>query len=97
MVPYVKFVFFSGPRRRGSSTSVNSLRIPRAPVQGQGLLSPPCRDQPMMQRWETDFVQHCTYSTQFILCNTAHTAHSSFCATLHIQHTVHFMSKHIEN
>jgi len=70
MVPDVKFVFFSGPRRRGSSTSVNSLRIPRAPAQGHGLLSPPSRDQPLMQRWETDFVQHCTYSTQLVLCQS---------------------------
>jgi hypothetical protein len=69
MVPDVKFVF-SGPGRRGSSTSVNSLRIPRVPAQGHGLLSPPSRDQPMMQRWETDFMQHCTCSTQFILCQS---------------------------
>jgi chromosome segregation ATPase len=41
---------FHGPRRRGSSTSVNSLKIPRAPAQGHGLLSPPSRDQPLMQR-----------------------------------------------
>ncbi|PNF22701.1 hypothetical protein B7P43_G07122 [Cryptotermes secundus] len=43
-----------GPRRRGSSTSVISVGTSGALLQG----SPPSRDRPVSQRWETDFVQH---------------------------------------
>ncbi|XP_069680061.1 A-kinase anchor protein 9-like isoform X4 [Periplaneta americana] len=47
---------YHGPRRRDSSTSLNSLGVPRMSSQGCSTLSPPSRDRPMLRRWETDIM-----------------------------------------
>ncbi|XP_069704489.1 pericentrin-like isoform X1 [Periplaneta americana] len=47
---------YHGPRRRDSSTSLNSLGVPRMSSQGCSTLTPSSRDRPMLRRWETDIM-----------------------------------------